>query len=75
MRYSDRFWQKGGVRMDKLELLNIISELISNNSNVEADDDEAMLTGVEDVMLNVGKDDGDVTILFTDGTTNTITVA
>ena len=60
--------------MDKLELLDIISELISNNSNIEADDDEAMLTGVEDVMLNVGKDDGDVTILFTDGTTNKITV-
>ena len=60
--------------MDKLELLDIISELISNNSNVEADDDEAMLTGIEDVMLNVGKDDGDVTILWEDGTTNKITV-
>ena len=60
--------------MDKLELLDIISELISNNSDVEADDTEAMLTGVEDVMLNVGRDDGDVTILWEDGTTNKITV-
>ena len=60
--------------MEKLELLNIISELITNNSDIEADEDEAMLTGVEDVMLNVTKDDGDVTILYTDGSTNKITV-
>lgn len=60
--------------MDKLELLDILSDLISNNSTVEADDDEAMLTGVADVMLNVGADDGDVTILWEDGTTNKITV-
>lgn len=60
--------------MDKLELLDILSELISNNSTVEADDDEAMLTGVADVMLNVGTDDGDVTILWEDGTANKITV-
>lgn len=60
--------------MDKLELLSVISELISNNSNVEAEPDEAMLNGIEDVMLNVGADDGDVTILWEDGTTNKITV-
>ena len=60
--------------MDKLDLLSIISELISNNSTVEADGDDAMLHGVEDVMLNVGATDGDVTILWEDGTTNKITV-
>jgi len=60
--------------MDKLELLDIISELIANNSDIEADGDEAMLTGVEDVTLNALPDGGNVTILFTDGTTNTVTV-
>ncbi len=61
--------------MDKMELLSIISELISNNSNVEADsDDEPMLNGVEDVMLNITDNDGDVTILFENGEKNVITV-
>lgn len=61
--------------MDKMELLSIISELIANNSNMEADsDDEPMLNGVEDVMLNITATDGDVTILFTNGEKNVITV-
>ena len=61
--------------MDKMELLSIISELIANNSNMEADsDDEPMLNGVEDVMLNITATDGDVTILFTSGEKNVITV-
>ena len=61
--------------MNKLELLDIISELIVNNSNIEADaDDTVMIDGLEDVMLNMTETDGDVTLLFTDGTTNKITV-
>ena len=61
--------------MDKLELLNVISELIVNNSNIEADaDDTVMIDNLEDVMLNTTETDGDVTLLFTDGTTNKITV-
>ena len=61
--------------MDKLELLDIIGELITNNSNIGAKpDDPVMLDGLEDVMLNVTDSDGDVTLLFTDGTTNKITV-
>lgn len=61
--------------MDKLELLDIISELIVNNSNIGAEPgDEIMLDNLEDVMLNVSATDGDVTLLFKDGTTNTILV-
>ena len=61
--------------MDKLELLDVISELITNNSNIGAEeDDETLIDGLEDVMLNVGENDGDVTLLFEDGTTNKITV-
>jgi len=61
--------------MDKLELLDIISELITNNSNIGADQDDAvMIDGLEDVMLNTDGTDGDVTLLFTDGTTMKITV-
>ena len=61
--------------MDKLELLDIIGELITNNSNIGADaDDAVMIDGLEDVMLNTTEADGDVTLLFTDGTTNKITV-
>lgn len=61
--------------MDKLELLDIIGELITNNSNIGADaDDAVMIDGLEDVMVNTTETDGDVTLLFTDGTTNRITV-
>ena len=61
--------------MTKLELLDIISELIVNNSNIGAKpDDSVMFDGLEDVMLNMTETDGDVTLLFTDGTTNKITV-
>ena len=61
--------------MNKLELLDIISELILNNSNIEAgDDDEILVDGLEDVMLNTTDTDGDVTLLFTDGKTMKITV-
>lgn len=61
--------------MDKLELLDIIGELITNNSNIGADaDDAVMIDGLEDVMVNTTETDGDVTLLFTDGTTNKITV-
>lgn len=61
--------------MTKLELLDIISELITNNSNIGAEpDDTVMLDGLEDVMMNVTADDGDVTLLFTDGKTMKITV-
>lgn len=62
--------------MDKLELLDILSDLIVNNSNIGAEeDDEVLLDNLEEVFLNVGKDDGDVTILFEDGKTMVITVA
>ena len=61
--------------MDKLELLDIISELITNNSNIGAEpDDSVMIDGLEDVMLNMTETDGDVTLLFTDCTTMKITV-
>lgn len=61
--------------MTKLELLDIISELITNNSNIGAEpDDTVMLDGLEDVMLNMTETDGDVTLLFTDGKTMKITV-
>ena len=61
--------------MTKLEVLDAISEAILNNSNIEAeDDDEVLFDGLEDVMLNVGSDDGDVTLLFADGTEMKITV-
>lgn len=62
--------------MKKLALLSIIGELIANNSNIEAEPgDEILIDGLEEVMLNVGDgDDGDLTLLFTDGTTNVITV-
>lgn len=61
--------------MDKLELLDIIGELITNNSNIGADaDDAVMIDGLEDVMVNTTETEGDVTLLFTDGTTNKITV-
>lgn len=61
--------------MDKLELLDIIGELITNNSNIGADaDDAVMIDGLEDVMVNTTETGGDVTLLFTDGTTNKITV-
>ena len=61
--------------MTKLELLDIISELIVNNSNIGAEPDDAvMLDGLEDVMLNMTETDGDVTLLFTDGKTMKITV-
>ena len=61
--------------MNKIELLDIISELILNNSNIEAgDDDEILVDGLEDVMLNTTDTDGDVTLLFTDGKTMKITV-
>lgn len=61
--------------MNKLELLDIISELITNNSNIGAEDDDTILIdGLEDVMLNVGEEDGDVTLLFEDGKTMKITV-
>ena len=61
--------------MNKLELLDAISELITNNSNIGAEpDDEVIIDGLEEVMLNLGENDGDITLLFTDGTTNKITV-
>ena len=62
--------------MDKLELLDIIAELIVINSNIGAIEDEAaMIGGVEDVMNNIGENDGDVTILFVeDGKAMKITV-
>ena len=61
--------------MTKLELLDAISELITNNSNIGAEpDDEVIIDGLEEVMLNLGENDGDITLLFTDGTTNKITV-
>ena len=61
--------------MDKLELLDIIAELIVINSNIGAIEDEAaMIGGVEDVMNNIGENDGDVTILFEDGKAMKITV-
>ena len=67
--------KEGGNSMTKLEVLDAISEAILNNSNIEAeDDDEILFDGLEEVMLNVGKDDGDVTLLFTDGTEMKITV-
>jgi len=66
---------KGEQNMNKIELLDIISELILNNSNIEAgDDDEILVDGLEDVMLNTTDTDGDVTLLFTDGKTMKITV-
>ncbi len=62
--------------MNKLELLDIISELLTNNSNIGAEDDDTVLIdGLEDVMLNVGEEDGDVTLLFEDGKTMKITIA
>ena len=62
--------------MDKAELLDIISELITDNSNIGAEEDDTILIdGLEDVMLNVLPDgNGDVTLLFTDGRTMKITV-
>ena len=49
--------------MDKLELLDIIGELITNNSNIGADaDDAVMIDGLEDVMVNTTETDGDVTL-------------
>lgn len=61
--------------MDKLELLDIISELITNNSNIGAEeDDTVMIDGLEDVMLNMTETDGDVTLLFENGKTMKITV-
>ena len=61
--------------MNKIELLDAISELIINNSNIGAEeDDEVLLDGLEEVMLNVGEDDGDVTLLFSDGGTAKIIV-
>jgi hypothetical protein len=61
--------------MNKLELLEIISELIADNSSIGADpDDEILIDGLEDVMLNVNETDGDITLLFTDGSVSTITV-
>lgn len=61
--------------MERLELLDVIRELIVNNSNIEAEpDDEVMLDGVEGVTLNVMGTDGDVTVLFADGKTMKITV-
>ncbi len=61
--------------MNKLELLEIISELIADNSSIGADpDDEILIDGLEDVMLNVNETEGDITLLFTDGSVSTITV-
>lgn len=61
--------------MNKLELLEIISELIADNSSIGADpDDEILIDGLEDVMLNVNGTDGDITLLFTDGSVSAITV-
>jgi hypothetical protein len=61
--------------MTKLELLDIISDLIVNNSNIGAEEDDTIfIDDLEDVMLNVGEKDGDVTLLFTDGKTMKITV-
>ena len=63
------------TNMNKLELLEAISELITNNSNIGADpDDEILIDGLEDVMLNVDETDGDITLLFTEGSTNKIVV-
>lgn len=63
--------------MKKSELLDIISELIVNNSNIGAEeDDEILLDGLEEVMTNVDAsgDVADVTLLFTDGKTMKLTV-
>jgi hypothetical protein len=61
--------------MTKLELLDIISDLIVDNSNIGAKpDDEVLLDGLEDVMLNVSATDGDVTLQFTNGEAMKITV-
>lgn len=61
--------------MDKLELLDVISELIINNSNIGAEEDDTILIdGLEDVMVNTTETDGDVTLLFTSGKTMKITV-
>lgn len=62
--------------MDKHEFLEAIAELILNNSDIEAEeDDEILVSGVEDVMENVGPNGTeDVTVLFTDGRTLKLTV-
>ena len=55
--------------MDKNELLSIIGELIVNNSNIEAEQDDAVLIdGVEDVMDNIGPEGTEnIIVLFMDG--------
>ncbi len=61
--------------MDKIELLDILSELITDCSNIGAEPGGVtLIDGLEDVMLNVADADGDVTLLFTDGQTMKITV-
>lgn len=63
--------------MNKSELLDIISDLIVNNSNIGAEEDDTILIdGLEEVMTNVDAsgDVADVTILFTDGKTMKLTV-
>lgn len=61
--------------MDKYELLSIVAELITNNSNIGAEEDDTVLIdGLEDVMQNDGPNGTeDVTLLFDDGKTITIT--
>lgn len=57
------------MAMTKNELLSIIGELIVNNSNIEAEQDDAVLIdGVEDVMDNIDQvGTENITVLFMDG--------
>lgn len=54
--------------MTRVELLDLVSEAIVNNSNIGAEpDDEVLFNGLEDVMLNVGEKNCDIVIQLTDG--------
>lgn len=65
--------------MTKIEFMDALSELIVNNSDIEAEEDDlVMFDGVEDVLFNApnesNEDDASVTVLFTDGTAFTINI-
>ena len=57
------------MSINKDYFVSALAECIVNNSNIGAEEDDAILfSGVEVVFENVSPEGSDVTVLFTDGT-------
>ena len=64
-----------GIMREIEAVCGLKTSYLVNNSNIGADvNDEVMIDGLEDVMLNITETDGDVTLLFEDGKTMRIRI-